>query len=437
VTTTIHSKATTNVSSSFERDGNRLTRVLTTPSGTFASSVLCENPTHDDLGDWWLSYLRGQQPTVAKSGFTVSIAELFCGSGGLAQGVKQASYELGHRPVVLAAADHDPEAVSVYERNHHPYIESSRSVTELIDFRVKRRGTTAQFRYEPELLNDEWRNQVGKVDVLLAGPPCQGHSNLNNYSRRDDKRNDLYLSVAAFAVALAAPIVIIENVPAVVHDRLGVVAATTDLLMQAGYQVESGVVKADELGWAQRRSRYFIVARQDVAPLPLSTVCEALRDDARSVDWAIQDLALRPVDEHMFRRPDMSAENLKRISYLFEHDIHDLPSSERPDCHKDGTTYTAVYGRLFGDRPAPTITTGFLTAGRGRFVHPHQPRVLTPAEAARLQGFPDNYNFRSADGAAPSSAKLTKWIGDAVPMPLGFAAGVAALAPGLPGITLP
>ena len=75
-----------------------------------------------------------------------------------------------------------------------------------------------------------WRALVGDADVLLAGPPWQGHSNLNNHSRRTDERNELYLTVPATAIALDIPLVIIENVPAVVHDRLGVVAATTELL---------------------------------------------------------------------------------------------------------------------------------------------------------------------------------------------------------------
>ena len=77
--------------------------------------------------------------------------------------------------------------------------------------------------------------------------------------------------------------------------------------------------------------------------------------------------------------PELSDANRRRIDWLFDNDAHDLPLSERPDCHRDGTTYNAVYGRLYPDRPAPTITTGFLTPGRGRYIHPTRRRVLTPA----------------------------------------------------------
>lgn len=55
-------------------------------------------------------------------------------------------------------------------------------------------------------------------------------------------------------------------------------------------------------------------------------------------------------------------------------------------------------------------------------------RVITAHEAARLQGFPDGYQFIVDSTRPPPRAKLAKWIGDAVPMPLGYAAAVSALA---------
>ncbi|MDE0067937.1 MAG: DNA cytosine methyltransferase [Acidimicrobiaceae bacterium] len=109
----------------------------------------------------------------------------------------------------------------------------------------------------------------------------------------------------------------------------------------------------------------------------------------------------------------------------------ELRSAEYPECHQDGTSYGAVYGRMHGDRPAPTITTGFMTPGRGRFVHPTERRTLTAAEAARLQGFPDSYFFRPSPDTTPTRAQLAKWIGDAVAAPLGYAAALSALVPAL------
>jgi acetylornithine/succinyldiaminopimelate/putrescine aminotransferase len=64
-------------------------------------------------------------------------------------------------------------------------------------------------------------------------------------------------------------------------------------------------------------------------------------------------------------------------------------------------------------------------AGRGRFIHPKRPRTITPREAARLQGFPDWFDFIGTE--MPARRDLAKWIGNAVPTVLGHLAGLAAL----------
>ena len=87
---------------------------------------------------------------------------------------------------------------------------------------------------------------------------------------------------------------------------------------------------------------------------------------------------------------------MARVHHLFDNDLHDLPDEFGPPSRQGEETnsYTAVYGRMHWDRPAGTITTGFLTPGRGRYIHPTQRRGLTPHEGARIQGFPDTYNFQ-------------------------------------------
>ena len=70
-----------------------------------------------------------------------------------------------------------------------------------------------------------------------------------------------------------------------------------------------------------------------------------------------------------------------------------------------------MYGRLRWDQPAQTITTGFGSMGQGRYVHPARRRTITPHEAARLQTFPDTFDF----GDVTSRKALAKMIGNAVP----------------------
>ncbi|HXF51322.1 MAG TPA: DNA cytosine methyltransferase [Dehalococcoidia bacterium] len=123
----------------------------------------------------------------------------------------------------------------------------------------------------------------------------------------------------------------------------------------------------------------------------------------------------------------LSEENRARIAYLFDNGAFDLPNEVRPACHRNGHTYPSVYGRLRWNEPAGTITTGFVSPGRGRFIHPSEPRTLTPHEAARLQTFPDFFRFVLSDNNPPTRAQVTKWIGGAVPPLLGYAAAMTIL----------
>jgi DNA (cytosine-5)-methyltransferase 1 len=141
------------------------------------------------------------------------------------------------------------------------------------------------------------------------------------------------------------------------------------LLLAEGYKVTEDIVRADRLGWPQTRERFFMTAiREDVARAPLVEVAER---GPLSVIWAIGDLMDLPGGVEPFdTAPVPSEENRRRIDWLFENGFHDLANSERPDCHKDGTSYMALYGRMHHDRPAPTITTGIGTPGQRRFIHP-------------------------------------------------------------------
>ena len=267
----------------------------------------------------------------------------------------------------------------------------------------------------------------GNVDVVIGGPPCQGRSTANNHTRFDDSRNVLYLVMPAVAVALGAPMLIIENVMNIYRDQSQVVQTTRAVLEKEGYEVVDSVVDCLKIGVPQTRRRHMLIAVKSQRPL-LDETLTALAEEPRNVGWAIDDL-LGVEGETNFDRPaQLSPTNRERIRYLFEHGEYEMPNHIRPDSHKDGHTYPSVYGRLHWDRPAGTITTGFHTPGRGRYIHPLEQRTLTPHEAARIQGFPDSFQFRLTDGSMPARQVMAQCIGDAVPPKLGYAAVLAALA---------
>jgi DNA (cytosine-5)-methyltransferase 1 len=208
-----------------------------------------------------------------------------------------------------------------------------------------------------------------------------------------------------------------------------VVETARALFESAGYRVESGILAADAMGWPQTRQRFFMVAHRNEQPIPLRIVAEMLAEERpRSLMWAIEDLQ-DTTSPHLLDQPaDLSDHNRSRIDWLFDNNGYELPPPERPPSHRNRTIYRSVYGRMRGEHPAPTLTTGFLSPGRGRYVHPTRRRTLTLREAARIQGFPDTYRFVANPANPPPRTKIAQWIGNAVPMPLGYAAALSLLA---------
>lgn len=391
----------------------------------------------DARSEWWQGFLKGSHRWDDPSKSPLQVIDLFCGSGGFGLGAALAAACYDRRAVFQAIADADVPAMDVYARSLPVRTKISDSLATILDYSVDRVGADPVFDYPPELLHGALASQVGATDLLIAGPPCQGHSNLNNYTRRDDPRNDLFVATVGIAVALGARAVVIENVPGVLRSHGDVVELARRLLISEGYAVADRVLRMDELGGWQTRARYFLIAVRGADQEDLESVVNGTsgkrsdvllaKEPPRDVLWAIGDLAESSGSSVFDSPPVQGSENARRIDFLFENGLFDLPNSERPDCHKDGTTYTSVYGRMHPGKPAPTITTGIGTPGQGRFIHPTQRRLITPHEAARIQCFPDGYGFVEG-GEAPPRKALAKWIGDAVPPYLGMAAICGAIA---------
>ncbi len=414
----------------------QVVRTVSVGEKTWTSSV--DNRADAGLqpaGAWWQSFLRGGTVYV-NSGVgkpkKIRSVDAFCGSGGLTLGAAQAAIATGHVLESVAAIDVDDDGLAIHKANFGTKHILHSNASSLVDWHVSGEGEKSRFAYEPEILDHALAGEVGSIDLFLAGPPCQGHSNLNNKTRREDPRNLLYVTAVALGVGLRAKSIVIENVPEVVNDKSDVVNIAKALLKAAGYEwIDSGILAADQMGGAQTRRRYFLVASRVADPpaeLSIKEVAKGLKHAARPLNWAIgdllSDLSQEPKTGIMDTTPMLSADNLTRIHHLFDNDLYDLPNEVRPDCHKDGHTYPSVYGRLWWDKPSQTITTGFLTPGRGRYVHPLRPRVITPHEAARIQSFPDTFSFVVDPKNPPSRTGIQKWIGDAVPPLLGYAAAL-------------
>ncbi len=345
------------------------------------------------------------KPTSGKA--KLRIADLFCGCGGLTLGAIEAANSHGLACEIGFAIDNEKSATSVYEANFG----SVASAIECADINTFVDG---ELGASPTEVEANLVKRVEHVDLVLAGPPCQGHSDLNNHSRRKDDRNKLYLRVARFAELFEPKVILIENVRNIVHDTHSVVS-TSIASLQSKYDVKEYSVSTKKLGIAQNRNRHILVAvkKKREARYNLDELYEVSRAETVLRD-VIYDLTTNSSTsgEIFDTSSAMSPTNKKRAKYLFEKNLFNLPDSQRPDCHKNKShTYKSVYGRLSWDKPAQTITTGFGSMGQGRFIHPDEPRVLTPHEAARIQGFPDFFDF----SATTKRTHLHRLIGNAVP----------------------
>jgi DNA (cytosine-5)-methyltransferase 1 len=323
-------------------------------------------------------------------------------------GAAEACRALELKSEVALAVDTSQPACDVYAKNFETEHVYPVAIETMLDREVGAPFSAAE---------RELQRSVGAVDLLVGGPPCQGHSDLNNRTRRNDDRNELSLKMARFAEIVGPDHVIIENVRGIQHDRGRALDRTRQALRDLGYHVDGDVVRIERLGVPQHRHRYVLVASK-VREVSLKHLLMPHYTHERDFAWACGDLVDVSSDGDFNTPSTPSTKNAKRIAYLFGEGKgdHNLPNDQRPKCHRKAHSYRSVYGRLWWDRPVQTITTGFTCMGQGRFVHPTRPRTLTPHEAARLQFAPDFFDFDGVHRVA-----LTEMIGNAVPPKLIYA----------------
>src|SRR5262249_45669618 len=151
-----------------------------------------------------------------------------------------------------------------------------------------------------------------------------------------------------------------------------------------GYLVHDAFIDMHLIGVPQRRRRHILLACEpghgDPKELLEQLVSHPCGDHLpRDVRWAIDDLKDVKSDTTYASASEPSDENRDRIDSLFDRRKHNLPNALRPECHRDYEhSYNSMYGRLWWDKPAQTITSGYGSMGQGRYVHPGRRRTLTP-----------------------------------------------------------
>jgi DNA (cytosine-5)-methyltransferase 1 len=187
-----------------------------------------------------------------------------------------------------------------------------------------------------------------------------------------------------------------------------------------GYAYDDGVINANNFGVPQNRKRYLLIASRLVKKIRLPEPRNNLTlvvGNFIGVANGFSHIAAGHKDSSDFQHTAaaLSEQNLRRIQLTPK-------SGGDRTCWKDSTDlqipayqgrddiFRDVYSRMYGDRPAPTITTRFNSFSNGRFGHPAEDRAISIREGATLQTFPKTFVFKGRN-----MGSVTRQIGNAVP----------------------
>jgi DNA (cytosine-5)-methyltransferase 1 len=350
---------------------------------------------------------------------TIRVLDLFSGAGGLSAGLSTAS----GRYAIVRAVEADDAAAASYAANHG----ADKIYAGTIESWLK-------------------RESVPTADLVIGGPPCQGFSALGKQDVLDH-RNQLWLRYAETIRKAEPRYFVLENVPAflksIQYKRLQQQCAPSRRL--GAYTFQARILNAADYGAPQVRRRVILIGHHRDLEFPgfpvatndlsdwvrleaaLAGLPDVVRESGLPDRWTEWKDRLLPGEFltnelHLMRHyEDIS---LRRFAHIpAGGNRFDLPRALQSRCWRDHTRgSTDVMGRLSWDKPSVTIRTEFFKPEKGRYLHPTEPRALTHHEAARIQGFPDDYQW------VGSKASIAKQIGNAVPLALGAAIGRRLLA---------
>lgn len=347
--------------------------------------------------------------------------DLFAGVGGMSLGFEQAGMN------VLLAVEKIPAIAQGYQHNlRHTQV----LVCDVENLHI--RNTFAPFKEQG-------------IDVVFGGPPCQGFSQKGKRLHIGDDRNYLFHYFVDSVDFIRPAFFVIENVPNILTAaNQYFLKEIQDAFSRLGYLVQAQVLDASRYGVPQQRKRAFIVGHLNgfsfMFPEPKPghvTVDEAISDLPRlqsgegepfyaypgppgSSYQAAMRRNSRGIHNHQATRH--SALALERLSLIPE---NGGGKEHLPKAHLTKSIYSGTWSRLRENAPARTITTRFDTPSSGQFTLPRQDRCLTVREAARLQSFPDWFQFTG------TKSNQMLQVGNAVP-PLLAQAIATAIRQGYP-----
>jgi len=272
-------------------------------------------------------------------------------------------------------------------------------------------------------------------NLVFAGcSPCQFWSKIRTDKTKSERTAHLLKQFQKFVRHFRPGFVVVENVPGLYRRKdESILPDFLDFLKAQGYVWDDGVINANHYGVPQNRKRYLLIATRvaDGIKLPAPERDESLI--VRSflgVENGFKAIAAGHCDDEdiLHAAAGLSQQNLQRIAITQVSGGCRAAWRDNEELQIDAykgkdNIFRDVYGRMFWEKPAPTITTRFNSFSNGRFGHPEENRAISIREGATLQTFPRDYSFRG-----PNMNSLTRQIGNAVPPELARRIGVHLIA---------
>ncbi len=337
--------------------------------------------------------------------------DFFCGAGGVTCGFQQANID------VIVGIDIDKSCKDTYEKNNPG--------TTFLEADISKLKKGVLERDYGILRNDDEM-------IFIGCSPCQYFTNLKTNKTKSKSSRMLLEDFREFVDYYRPGYIFVENVPGIEKEIESPLKDFKQFLSENGYIFDDKVINAKYLGVPQNRRRYILVATRvrDFISVPKENkneiitlkeaigntdtfpVVEAGHIDKTKLQHSVADLS----DTNLKRLMSTPADGGTRLAWANDEHL-------QLDCYKTHHGHTDVYGRMFWDKPSPTITTKFRYTSTGRYSHPEQNRALSLREGATLQSFPLNYIFHSK-----SQNEIARMIGNAVPPRLAKQIGEQLLA---------
>ncbi len=326
--------------------------------------------------------------------------DFFCGAGGMSYGLQKAGIS------VLAGIDNAIDCQETYIAN----IRGAKYIKhDIIGLSAPELGRRIN------IVPDD-------PNLIFAGcSPCQFWSKIRTDKTKSKKTAHLLKQFQKFIKHFRPGFVIVENVPGLYRRKdESILPNFLEFLKSQNYVWDDGVVNANHYGVPQNRKRYLLIAtrlaKKIVLPAPIKDATLTVRNFiGQDNGFAEIPAGYRDETELLHTSAGLSSQNLRRIQATTKSGGCRTAWSDDAELQiaayqgKDNI-FRDVYGRMYWEKPAPTITTRFNSLSNGRFGHPEEDRAISIREGATLQTFPMTYLFKGTN-----LSSLARQIGNAVP----------------------